>query len=169
MSVPWTFDDLSKETDSVLVRLNAALKTQATSVAEQRTVSANALYSAGVLYATVVYGELPTIGFPDNLFAFLDEIDRAVLEKTPVVGAFNESDWNEVQWILKALIEVAWCKDVRVRRDAKARSTIVYTFTMTRTGEAMFARFGDLLRARYSTGPQKQGSLFDPQTIAGPT
>ena len=160
---PFAFNEITlRETDSVLVRLSASLKTQATFVAEYEQVSANALYSAGVLYATLIYGTLPVIGRPENLYAFIDEIDHA-LEGAPIVGAFNEVDWNDVKWVLERLIEVAWVKDVRVRRDVKAASTIVYHFTLTKTGRHMWGPYGQALRERYEKVPKGQESLFAPK------
>lgn len=142
-----------KETDSVLLRIPSTLKTQAVTLAEHENVSANALYAAGVLYATLIYGTMPVIGHPEDVLAFIAEIDEAVLRGTPVVGGFDKSDWDNVVWLLRDLDSVGWVKDVQVRTDVKATSTIVYTYTITKLGRTMWPRFGDALRRYYGLPP----------------
>jgi hypothetical protein len=139
-----------KETDSVLLRIPTTLKTQAVTLAEIENVSANALYAAGVLYATLIYGAMPVIGHPEDVLAFIEEIDEAALRGTPVVGGFDKADWENVEWLLRDLDSVGWVKDVQVRTDVKASSTIVYTYTITKLGRAMWPRFGAAVRKHYN-------------------
>jgi hypothetical protein len=145
----------SRETDNVLLRLPSTLKTQAVTVAEKGKVSANALYAAGVLYATLIYGPVPRIGNPANILAFIEEMDEAALGGAPVVGGFDKADWDDVAWILADINGVGWVKDVKVRTDTKASSTIVYTYRMTKVGRALWPRFGDALRRYYGFSSSK--------------
>jgi hypothetical protein len=155
-----------KEIDSVLLRIPAELKELASAIALEEKVSANAVYTAGILYATIIYGQQLHIGVPDNLKRLISEIDQSVQVDQPLVGAFNISDWNEVHWLPETLNALGWIEKLAVRTDVQAASTIVYTFSITKAGRTLWPPCARLLRALIACCPDQQGYIVSTATNA---
>lgn len=136
-----------KEIDSVLLRIPAELKEQASAIAQGEKVSANAVYMAGILYATVIYGQQLHLGVPENIKRLVAEIDQSSSTNQPLVGAFNAADWSQVHWLPEILNALGWIDKLAIRTDVQATATIVYTFTLTKAGRTLWPPFSRLLGA----------------------
>ncbi len=136
-----------KEMDSVLLRIPAELKEFAATTAQEENISANTLYSAGVLHASFLYGVLPhVVGHPDNLLALATELDRAASTGDPVFGALHVSDWEQAQWLLSMLNSMGWIRDLKVRPEIRMESAVAYAYIMSKSGRVMWPAFGASMR-----------------------
>lgn len=140
-----------KEIDSVLLRIPAELKELASAIAQEEKVSANAVYTAGILYATVIYGQQLHLALPENLKKLVAEIDQSTSAGEPLVGAFTTQDWSQVHWLPTALNALGWIDKFAVRSDVQAPSTMVYTFNVTKSGRTLWPPLSRLIRALVNT------------------
>jgi hypothetical protein len=123
-----------KDTDNLNLRMPAGLRERVVHAASEGNVSQNAFITTSLLFSTLVWGELPPVGHPDNVVALLDEVDRAIRDNDAAIGAFDKSDWSDVEPFLKLLAMVDLVSDIKVRPDTKASDTVVFSFNLTRTG-----------------------------------
>lgn len=123
-----------KDTDNLNLRMPAGLRERVVHAASEGNVSQNAFITTSLLFSTLVWGPLPPVGHPKNVLDLLDEVDRAIRENDAAIGAFNKSDWADVEPFLKLLEMVDLVSDIRVRPDSKAPDTVVFGFHLTRTG-----------------------------------
>jgi hypothetical protein len=140
-----------KDIDNVLLRIPAIVKQQAVEAAASENVSANSLYAAGVLYATLIYGVLPQIGSPQNLLALVAELDQAIAGDGSIMGAFSENDWADIHWIVDMLYQIGWIDQPMTRQDVRAASTIVYALRLTKTGRTMWPQAALMIKSRFNT------------------
>lgn len=127
-----------KDVDSVLLRLPAGLREKVATAAKTVNVSQNALITASVLLSTVAWGECPTIGRWENVRVLMTEIDKAAASEDGVVlGAFSRPDWDDVEPFISAFDTYDLVESLRVRQDAAASDTIVYSFSLSRLGKSV--------------------------------
>jgi hypothetical protein len=147
-----------KDVDNVLLRLPASVKARAKSIAHDSHVSQNAFYSAAVLHWTLVHGEIPEIGSPENVRALVTAIDGSHEDGFPIMGAFHKNDWNQLTGFVTMLADSEIICDLRTKPDARSTETIVYTFQLTKVGHMMWPAFSSAILSKLSKSSQE--SLF---------
>jgi len=124
-----------KDTDNLNLRMPAGLRDRVLHAAAAcGDVSQNAFINASIFFSTLAFGELPSVGHPQNVLFLADEIDRAIRHNDGAIGAFSESDWADVEPFVKMLVMTDNIEDLRVRCDTKASATIVFSFQVTKAG-----------------------------------
>lgn len=124
-----------KETDSVLLRVPAALREVAAAQADEHGLSQNAFITNSLLFGVLAFGEREYVGQPRNINALINEIDRALAENDAAMNAFHTQDWVEVESIVRIMETCEVISNLKIRQDAKAENTTVFSFTLTKNGK----------------------------------
>jgi hypothetical protein len=139
-----------KDIDNVLLRLPASVKARAKAIAHNSHVSQNAFYSAAVLHWTIVHGEIPEIGSPENVRALVTAIDVSHQDGFPIMGAFHKNDWEQLSGLIDMLADSEIITDLRTKSDTRSTETIVYTFQLTKVGQVMWPSFSSAIVQKLS-------------------
>jgi hypothetical protein len=124
-----------RDTDNLNLRMPAGLRDRVLhAAAAVGDVSQNAFINASIFFSTLAFGELPSVGHPQNILFLADEIERAIKDGDDAIGAFSIVDWADVEPFLKMLSALDYVTDLKVRRDTKASDTIVFAFQVSKTG-----------------------------------
>lgn len=133
-----TTESRPKEVDNVLLRVPSGLRKRIAEVADEENLSQNTFMTTSLLLAILAH-DPPKIGEPQNLMALLAEIDRAAATDSGVaIGAFHVKDWEDVESVLKTLVEAHVVENLVVRKDPQAQNTVAYSFQLSKLGRAQW-------------------------------
>jgi hypothetical protein len=150
---------------SVLWRAPSPLRDRIRKTAAGLKVSQNSYLTTTAILGELVIARSPE-GIPDNVRTLFEHMNATVKSgQRLVMEACHESDWATLREVLDVLSDARLVTQIQERRSKAAGQVVMYAFSFTREGLAVWGMVGPFLVALIEAFQQVTAPLLPASTV----